>query len=692
MFEPVTFLSRLAKRSTHTGHGGRLRSRLAALQQRGGAYRVIVVNAGSLVATTAATSGLGFIYWWLAARLFSPAAVGSAAAAISAMTLLGTVAMLGLGTLLMGELPRQRGRELPLLTTALLVSGVVGAALGVLFGLLAPFISPELQTLVDTPGKDLLFAVGVSLTAITLVLDQALTGLLRGGLQLGRNTIFAVAKLVALLAAGFLVADRLGLTIYTTWVLGNMVSLVVLLRLGKAHGGWNRTARPDLALLNGLKRTAIGHHGLNLALLAPGLVLPLLVTAQLSASLNASFYVAWMLANFVFVPPAALSTMLYAVGSGDPDALAHKIRFTLRLAALGGLVAVAALFVFAPFVLGIFGASYAAEAQWSLRILGFGVFPLIIKDHYIAIYRISGRVGRAALLIGLLDVFELTAAAAGAYFGGLAGLSAGWVLAMLLGTVIMVRTVYRAAQYTNHDAPPRPGNPPHTGADAAATPASSTEQQEGEMSFRQLRFLWVADLYRYTGRADLRAMLRMLLVYWEAPSYKYIFVMRLCSYLDQARPGFVFRPWYVLFRLLLKHYEYKFHIRIAPGTSIGCGLYVGHFGDIGVNSAAVIGENCNISQGVSIGQASRGERKGAPVIGDNVFIGPGAKLIGRVHIGNNVAIGANCVVTKDVPDNAVVVGIPGKVISYLGSADYVINTEYPRQLEVSSVSAQQRSR
>ncbi len=67
-----------------------------------------------------------------------------------------------------------------------------------------------------------------------------------------------------------------------------------------------------------------------------------------------------------------------------------------------------------------------------------------------------------------------------------------------------------------------------------------------------------------------------------------------------------------------------------------------------------------------------------PVIGDNVYIGSGAKIIGSVNVGNNVAIGANAVLTKDVPDNAVVVGVPAKVISYKGSMGYIDRTDYDK--------------
>lgn len=99
-----------------------------------------------------------------------------------------------------------------------------------------------------------------------------------------------------------------------------------------------------------------------------------------------------------------------------------------------------------------------------------------------------------------------------------------------------------------------------------------------------------------------------------------------------------------------------------------------------INLKSRIGKNCNISQGVTLGVVNRGENKGYPTIGDDVYIGPGAKIVGSVNIGNNVAIGANCVVTKDVPDNSVVVGIPGKVISQNGSQGYVNRTGYDRYL------------
>ena len=87
----------------------------------------------------------------------------------------------------------------------------------------------------------------------------------------------------------------------------------------------------------------------------------------------------------------------------------------------------------------------------------------------------------------------------------------------------------------------------------------------------------------------------------------------------------------------------------------------------------IIGKNFNISHEVTIGQHNRGKYKGTPIIGDNVYIGPGAKIFGNIRIGNNVAIGANAVVTKSIPDYSVAVGIPAKIVSSKGTTDFNIN-------------------
>ncbi len=407
----------------------------------------IIVNAGSLVATTGVNSVLGFAYWWLAARKFLPEAVGLASAAISAMTLLGTLSVLGLGTLLIGELPRQPGKEGSLISAALILVGGVGAGIGMVFAIAAPFLSTDFAVLRASVPDMLLFAAGVGLTAITLVLDQALIGLLRGPLQLWRNVLFALAKLVALSVVVIWLSHTTGLTIYATWAAGSAFSLAALATFVVVKGkGTGKSYLPHWGLLAKLKLAALQHHMLNLLLQAPPLVLPVLVTVILSARANAWFYIAWTTSAFVSFIPLAFGTVLYATGSAQPDSLTHKARTTLSLGVVACMLAYAVLLLGASQILDLFGHIYADEASWSLRILALGAFPLLIKNLYIAIHRIHGRVARTLLPIVAAGLLEVALPALGAGLGSLTGLSLGLIVALCIEALFMSPTVYKVVR------------------------------------------------------------------------------------------------------------------------------------------------------------------------------------------------------------------------------------------------------
>ena len=198
------------------------------------------------------------------------------------------------------------------------------------------------------------------------------------------------------------------------------------------------------------------------------------------------------------------------------------------------------------------------------------------------------------------------------------------------------------------------------------------------MNFHSYKYLILTDLYRINADIRTRTLIKAVLLGNE--TYQYNFWMRTCAYTRMH--GLFKYIFYPFAKFILNHYEYKFGISIPYTTNIGSGFYIGHFGTIVVNGRSKIGNNFNISHGVTLGVSNRGDKKGYPEIGHNVYLGPGSKIIGAIKIGNNVAVGANCVVTKDVPDNAVVVGVPGKIISYLGTQGYVENTDYDVKLKL----------
>lgn len=178
-----------------------------------------------------------------------------------------------------------------------------------------------------------------------------------------------------------------------------------------------------------------------------------------------------------------------------------------------------------------------------------------------------------------------------------------------------------------------------------------------------------SDLYRYAGTTSPKAFVQHGLF---TPGFKYSAWMRLCGLL-RSRPV-LRRVAFPPAKLVLLHYRYKYGIAIPEYTRVGPGLYIGRFGGIMVNGDSVIGRNCNLTHGVTLGQTNRGGRLGSPVLGDRVYLGAGCKVIGAVHLGDDVAVGANAVVTKDAPAGSVLVGVPARVVATTGSAGYVNRT------------------
>ena len=103
-------------------------------------------------------------------------------------------------------------------------------------------------------------------------------------------------------------------------------------------------------------------------------------------------------------------------------------------------------------------------------------------------------------------------------------------------------------------------------------------------------------------------------------------------------------------------------IEIHPAAKIGNGLFIDHGMGVVIGETAIIGNDCTIFHGVTLGGRGNSMGKRHPTLGDNVLVGSGAKILGNINIGNNVKIGANAVVLNDIPDNATAVGMPARVV------------------------------
>lgn len=171
------------------------------------------------------------------------------------------------------------------------------------------------------------------------------------------------------------------------------------------------------------------------------------------------------------------------------------------------------------------------------------------------------------------------------------------------------------------------------------------------------------DIYRYYGKYNLTLKekltmpieLKIIIRYRKAKKFSKYPIIK----------------YYYLYRSRI--INKRFLCQLSYNTQIAEGFYIGHVGNININPKVIIGNNVNIAQGVTIGQENRGKRKGTPTIGNRVWIGANAVIVGRVKIGDDVLIAPNSYVNFDVPNHSIVIGNPGKIIHKENAIESYIN-------------------
>jgi serine O-acetyltransferase len=194
-------------------------------------------------------------------------------------------------------------------------------------------------------------------------------------------------------------------------------------------------------------------------------------------------------------------------------------------------------------------------------------------------------------------------------------------------------------------------------------------ESDGKTLTSTLRQTLEADAYRYTGETGRRAFRSA----FRQPGFRFTYYLRKVAFYSTRKKSLGILG-YAYNRLLYHHYLYRYGFDISPATSIGPGLFIGHFGGVVISPYAVLGANINIAQGVTIGSTSRGKRLGAPTLEDRVWVGAHAIIVGKVTIGREALIAPGAYVNFDVPPKAVVLGNPGRIVSMSGSHGYVNRT------------------
>jgi O-antigen/teichoic acid export membrane protein len=394
----------------------------------------LFANAFVLLGNSGVTAALGFLFWTLAARLYPPAEVGLASAAISSALFVATLAQLGLPYALIRFAP-SAGLRRPVLTSTVVVVVTLASALGaVIFVAGADIWAFALREM----APPLVLAAAIvalgAATGASIVLVYVAVGArdARPALAAGITQGVVKSVLIVLFAATF---ARLGLAVLLAWLIATIAAVLLQLGLVRAL----LAARVDFHLLRlgSFLRYSAGNYAGDLAWAAPGLLFPLLVVGTLGAEENAYFYVAWAVASLLVAIPSAVATSFLAEGSGAHGATGPHLRRAFGLALVLVVPAIVVCWAGAPVLLGLFGAPYAANGVETLRLLAIAALPLSLNILHLTAARVDRMMRRIIGIASATGGGALVIGAALVQQYGAVGIALGYLVAHLMVATIL---------------------------------------------------------------------------------------------------------------------------------------------------------------------------------------------------------------------------------------------------------------
>jgi O-antigen/teichoic acid export membrane protein len=389
------------------------------------------VNSLALITAKIIAMGLGGLFWILAARAASPAEVGLAAGAVSAMMLCTQIAILGFGSAVILHVRNNKERLGVLFNSALSLVSVVSAALSILFVLIAGAVLVELDVVAHSLLFASLFVSAGIFGTLGILLDQTSTALGRGDQALVRNVTFGGVTLLGLVLVASTIAHPSAKALFAPWaVAGALATVIGLWQLRRSVRHFRPRPSIDGPLSRRLVRSALPNYVLTLIDRTPTLVLPILVTELLSPDANATWYAVWMMAWVVYMIPVQVGLNVFSDIARDPGSELRAVRRGIRTSLAYGLPLAGAVAMGAHWLLDLLGDHYSDGGVTPLRILVIGWIPLTFVQVYQASARARGRVREATAVAAVSAALSLTAAAVAATNGGLTAMALAWVGAL----------------------------------------------------------------------------------------------------------------------------------------------------------------------------------------------------------------------------------------------------------------------
>jgi len=387
-------------------------------------------SAYALILGSAMTSGLGYVFWIIAARRFDVAAVGTATTMIASMGFLANLATLGLRGGLVRFLPAAGAGAVGLVRRSYLVCGAAAALAAVVFLAGQPLWASDLALLRDSTAASAAFVAATVCWVLMILQEHVLTGLHRATWAPVSSTAYSSLKILLLL---------LGVTtsawwIFAAYVLPAAVVLLVVnvLVLGSVARAGRAGPAVETPALGGLARFAAADHTAAMLWLATTELLPLLVLARAGAAASAYYYLAFTAGYTLFLVTSNVGSALVAEAARAPQRLHELATGAVRNALVIVAPAVVLGVLVAPLVLRFLGKDYADEATNLLRLVLLSAIPQVFVGIGVSVARVQRRTGRIIATYATIAVLVFTGAELALRTVGLTGVGVAWLLSQTL--------------------------------------------------------------------------------------------------------------------------------------------------------------------------------------------------------------------------------------------------------------------
>jgi O-antigen/teichoic acid export membrane protein len=393
-------------------------------------------NAFYLLMTNLSIPATGFIFWIIAARVYSSEEVGIASALINAEGLLYMLCSLGFSSGLIRFLPQAGDRSNRMINTVFTVTVLTSIIASAVFIVGLGFWSPKLLFLQHSFAYILAFIVFCIVNTLETISDYPFIAYRRSGFTLAKGLTLGILRLplVVVLVVVFGAAG-----IFISWGISVVVALVLgVFLLSKVQPGYRLTPTIDTGILRELTGYSLVNQFSGLLWSIPTSVLPLFVLNIIGAEANAYFYIAWSMGSVLAAVPTALSSSLFAEGSNAEEHVISNTLRTLKLAFLILVPAVILVEILADKLLLLFGGSYAQNGVTLVRILALSTLPLAVNYICMSTLRVQRKLRILFVLSASIAIATLAASYVLIRLMGINGSGLAWLGVQTIASVAII--------------------------------------------------------------------------------------------------------------------------------------------------------------------------------------------------------------------------------------------------------------